>query len=134
MNNDIDKIKMDIRKKTRIVILAWVIGFTAVIGYGVNWLFFDMSRFKQDLIAESTSPNGNYTIYAYSSDGGATTSYSVLSELNFNKENKRSKKIYWQYREEDAKIVWKDENTVVINGIELNVPDESYDYRSGIKD
>ncbi len=64
--------------------------------------FFDWSRFKQELIAESTSPDGTYTVNAYVSDGGATTSYTVLGELMFNKENKKSKKIYWQYRENAA--------------------------------
>ncbi|WP_066073428.1 DUF5412 domain-containing protein [Neobacillus soli] len=107
--------------------------FAGIIAYGVYWVFFDWSRFKDELINQSTSPNGTYTINAYLSNGGATVSYAVLGELVFNKENKRSKKIYWQYREENAKIEWIDDNTVIINNVELKLPNETYDYRSGIK-
>ncbi|MGE8035962.1 DUF5412 family protein [Lysinibacillus sp. AC-3] len=34
------------------------------------------------MIAESTSPQGTYTVKAYVSDAGATTSYAVLGELS----------------------------------------------------
>ena len=81
------------------------------------------------MIAESTSPDGTYTVNAYVSNGGATTSYTVLGELMFNKENKKSKKIYWQYRENAADITWVDDDTVKINGVILDVPNETYDYR-----
>ncbi|MFJ8518636.1 DUF5412 family protein [Lysinibacillus xylanilyticus] len=42
---------------------------------------------------------------------------------------RRSKKIYWQYRENRAYINWSDDDTVSINGVTLNVPDETYDFR-----
>lgn len=122
-----------LKKKARLVLLAWMLGIAAVMSYGVYWVFYDWSRFKQELIAESTSPDGTYTIDAYRSNGGATTGYAILGELIFNKENRKSKKIYWQYQEENAKIVWEDDNTVLINGIQLEIPYESYDYRNGIK-
>ncbi len=101
--------------------------------YGVYWVFFDWSRFKQELIINSTSPEGTYTINAYKSDGGATVSYAVLGELVFNKKNKRPKKIYWQYRKENAVIEWIDDNTVRINDVQLHLPHETYDYRHGVK-
>lgn len=81
-------------RKVLIVLGVWLLFIASIIGYGVYWLFFDWSRFKQELIAESTSPDGTYTVNAYVSDGGATTSYTVLGELMFNKENKKSMKIY----------------------------------------
>nr|WP_232337096.1 DUF5412 domain-containing protein [Lysinibacillus timonensis] len=119
-------------KKILTVVLLWFLVFAGIIGYGVYWLFFDWSRFKDELINQSTSPNGTYTINAYLSNGGATVSYTVLGELVFNKENKRPKKIYWQNREQNATIEWLDDNTVMINNIQLELPHESYDYRSGI--
>ncbi|AVK85468.1 hypothetical protein C3943_19035 [Lysinibacillus sp. B2A1] len=116
-------------RKALIILCVWFLFIVSIIGYGIYWLFFDWSRFKQELIAESTSPNGTYTVNAYVSDGGATTSYTVLGELVFNKENKKSKKIYWQYRENEADISWIDDETVKINGVTLDVPNETYDYR-----
>ena len=41
----------------------------------------------------------------------------------------KEKNIYWQYRCTEANIVWLDEDTVQINGIELNVKRDTYDYR-----
>lgn len=125
--------KKKTHKKTLKVLLIFGLLFTGIIAYGVYWVFFDWSRFKGELINQSTSPNGTYTVNAYLSNGGATVSYTVLGELVFNKENKRSKKIYWQYREENAKIEWIDDNTVIINNVQLKLPNETYDYRSGIK-
>ncbi|MEH7253776.1 DUF5412 domain-containing protein [Neobacillus niacini] len=115
------------------VILILGLLFAGIIAFRVYWGFSDWSRLKDELINQSTSPNGTYTINAYLSNGGATVSYAVLGELVFNKENKRSKKIYWQYREENAKIEWIDDNTVIINNVQLKLPNETYDYRSGIK-
>ena len=101
-------------RKVLIVLGVWLLFIASIIGYGVYWLFFDWSRFKQELIAESTSPDGTYTVNAYVSDGGATTPYTV---------------IYWQYRENAADITWVDDDTVKINGVILDVPNETYDYR-----
>lgn len=70
-----------IYKQTLLVLLIWILFFAGIIGYGIYWLFFDWSRFKQDLIAESTSPQGTYTVKAYVSDASATTSYAELGEL-----------------------------------------------------
>lgn len=120
-------------KKIFKVFLVLGMLFAGILAYGVYWVFFDWSRFKDELINQSTSPKGTYTINAYLSNGGATVSYTVLGELVFNKENKRSKKIYWQYREENAQIEWIDDNTVMINNVQLELPNETYDYRSGIK-
>ncbi|WP_445489825.1 DUF5412 family protein [Niallia sp. 03133] len=60
-------------------------------------------------------------------NGGATTSYAVRGELNFN--NDKPKNIYWQYRVETASIKWLDNDTVIVNNVELDVPNDTYDYR-----
>lgn len=121
------------RRKVMMAILCFVLLLTGVLAYGVYWLFYDWSRFKQEFIAEAASPDGTYTVRAYRSNEGVTVSYAILGELIFNKENRKSRKIYWQYREEKAVIEWVDDDTVKINNIQLEVPDEVFDYRSGIK-
>ena len=129
MNESEKMQRKKVYKQTLLVLLIWILIFASIIGYSIYWLFFDWSRFKQDLIAESTSPQGTYTVKAYVSDAGATTSYAVLGELIYNHEKRKSKKIYWQYRKNEAFIKWSDDDTVSINGVTLNVPDETYDYR-----
>ncbi|MFJ8518637.1 DUF5412 family protein [Lysinibacillus xylanilyticus] len=83
--NNAEKLEIKkVYKKTLLVLLISILFFAGIIGYGIYWLFFDWTRFKQELIAESTSPQGTYTVKAYVSDAGATTSFSVLGELVFN--------------------------------------------------
>lgn len=82
-----------------------------------------------EFLTENISPNGKYTLKAYVTNGGATTSYSVRGELVFNEKKNKTKNIYWDYREERAEIAWRDNQTVVINGHELDVRKDKYDYR-----
>lgn len=118
------------KKKSLIVIALFPLFFIALISYGIYWAFFDMNRLpKEELIAEVISPNGTYTLKAYLSDGGATTAFAVLGELNYNQENKTPKNIYWNYREDHADINWIDNDTVIINGHKLDVPNETFDFR-----
>ena len=84
---------------------------------------------KGELINEIKSPNGTYTVKAYLTNGGATVSYAVRGELNFNRVNKKPKNIYWNYREDKATVEWIDDNTVIINGYELDVLREKFDFR-----
>ncbi|WP_319799492.1 DUF5412 family protein [Jeotgalibacillus aurantiacus] len=53
----------------------------------------------------------------------------MLGILEFENSSKGSKNIYWQYETTEGNIEWQDEDTVKINNIELDVPDEKYDYR-----
>lgn len=97
---------------------------------GVYYFFYDMSHFSGGtLIAEETSPDGTYTVKAYLGEHGATVADTVRGELVFNDMGRRPKNIYWNYREQEADMYWVDEDTVVINGIELTVPSEVYDFR-----
>lgn len=50
----------------------------------------------------------------------------------FNKENKRSKTIYWELGEE-ASVNWVSNTRVNISGREINVPNGKYDYRHNKK-
>ncbi|MFY0759990.1 DUF5412 domain-containing protein [Metabacillus dongyingensis] len=102
----------------------------AFLGYGVYWAFYDMNRLPTGVyLTEVKSPDGKYTLKAYVTNGGATTSYSLRGELVFNKEENKSKNIYWNYRENSANITWRDNDIVVINGHTLEVPSGKYDFR-----
>ena len=114
--------------KKKITLIAIII--ISILTYGVYWAFFDMGRLPTgESISEVQSPNGTYTVKAYLTDGGATVSYAIRGELNFNNSRKKPKNIYWNYREEKADIEWINDDTVVINGHELHVPDERFDFR-----
>ena len=111
---------------TIFIIIAIIVGGVA---YAINSAFFNIQRINgQEYLTESTSPNGTYTVTAYLNNGGATTSYAVLGTLKNNK-NGKTKNIYWQYHCEKAEMDWLNDETIKINGIELNVKNEIYDYR-----
>lgn len=111
--------------KLGIIIVVMVGG----IAYAINWAFFNIQRINgHEYLKELTSPNGTYTITAYLNNGGATTSFSVLGTLKNNK-NGKMKNIYWEYRCDKADMKWLNDDTVEINGVELSVKNEIYDYR-----
>lgn len=113
-----------------LVLAAPILLIGSLLSFGVYWAFFDMNRLPTgDFLTEESSPDGKYTLKAYISDGGATTSYAIRGELVFNDGNKNKKNIYWNYREETANISWIDNSTVVINGHELEVSKDKYDFR-----
>ncbi|GMR68097.1 DUF5412 domain-containing protein [Bacillus sp. MN7755] len=120
----------EIRKTKRksLIVLFCIVGLFV---YGVYWAFFSMDRLPTgEKIPEKQSPDGTYTFKAYITNGGATTSFAVRGELVFNhRKYFKTKNVYWNYREDTAKIVWKDNDTVIINGHTLNVPEETYDFR-----
>ncbi len=97
--------------------------------YAINWVFFDIQRIKgQEYLSESTSPNGTYTVTAYLNNGGATTGFAVLGTLKNNK-TRKTKNIYWQYHCEKVHMEGINDETIKINGVELRVKNEIYDYR-----
>lgn len=116
-------------KKHLITIFIIITIMVCGVAYVINWAFFDIQRINgQKYLTESSSPNGTYTVTAYLNNGGATTSYSVLGILKNNK-NGKIKNIYWQYRCEKAEIEWLNDESIRINGVELNVKNEIHDYR-----
>lgn len=120
------------RKRKKIIKISALIGVLLIgmIGYGVYWAFFDMNRLPVgEYVTEKTSPDGTYTIKAYRTNAGATTSYSIRGELTFNNSTQKTKNIYWNNREDTAKINWLSNDKVVINGHTLEVPNEKYDFR-----
>lgn len=116
-------------KKHIIKICSIIFIIVAGVYYDINWVFLDIQRINgQEYLNELTSPNGTYTVTTYLNNGGATTSYAVLGTLK-NNINGKTKNIYWQYRCEKSEIEWLNDETIKINGIELNVKKEIYDYR-----
>ena len=116
-------------KKTLSAISIVLVLIITMLGSGIYWAFYDIQRLEgQQIIQEVSSPNGTYTVTAYLNNGGATTDYAVLCSVKTNgRTNERN--IYWQYHCEDASIVWMDEQTVRINGVDLNDKRDTYDYR-----
>ena len=112
-----------------IIVASILLIIFALISYGIYWAFFDIQRLDgQEVITVSDSPDSSYTITAYLNNGGATTDYAVLCAVKNNKTGKE-RNIYWNYHYSTADIQWLDDKTVSINGIELDVTKDKYDYR-----
>lgn len=89
--------------------------------------FYDTNHISGgDLLEESFSPNKQYILKAYRIDGGALSADSVRVEL-INDGN--VKNIYFNYPENNVKITWLNETTVEINGKQLNILKDKYDWR-----
>ncbi|MGY4797504.1 DUF5412 family protein [Lysinibacillus fusiformis] len=62
---------------------------------------------------------------SYKSCKGATTSYSICGLVFNHKRNIKN----WNNREGTEKIIWIDNNTVVINGHTLDVSNDKFNFR-----
>ena len=117
------------KKKVIRTVLGVFFVIVCSIGYLVYSLFFSLSNLpKGTFLTEAVSPTGEYSIRAYQVNGGATTSWAVRGEL-INQKTGYKENIYWDYRIDSAVIVWLDQETVVINGHELNIKRDVYDWR-----
>ena len=113
-----------------VLIAVSVLIVVSIIAYGTYWAFFDIQRINgQEKIKEVSSPNQEYTVTAYLNNGGTTTDYAVLCKVT-NNETGKERNIYWNYHCNDAEIVWLDETTVTINGVELDVLKDKFDWRT----
>lgn len=131
MTTNLKKDKKRRRKKILKIFLISSLLFVGLIGYEIYWAFFDMNRLPTgDYLTEETSPDGAYTLKAYLTNEGATTSYAIRGELVHNNRNNKTKNIYWNFREGTAEIKWIDNDTVAINGHTLNVPEDKFDFRN----
>ncbi|MGG0369808.1 DUF5412 family protein [Priestia endophytica] len=111
------------------IVLATLIVLIAIAGGLIYYFFFSMAHLPEgELMKKSTSPNNEYTVEFYKSDGGATTSFSVRGEL-LEKGEKDGKNIYWDYKVDDAKVKWETNKIININGHKLDVTEDIYDYR-----
>ncbi|WP_087456524.1 DUF5412 domain-containing protein [Tumebacillus avium] len=118
------------KKKVLIGCSSFLILVLGILAFAVYYFFYSMDRLPVgEFLTQSSSPNKTYTIDFYLVNGGATTDFSVRGELVINKTKEREN-IYWEYRTENVKAVWKDEYTVLINGHELDVRKDKYDWRN----
>ena len=81
-----------------------------------------------ELIETVYSPDETYKINSYLVSGNATTAFSVRCEV-IEIATEKVRNIYWNYRCERAEIEWLDNINVRINGVDLNVQTDSYDWR-----
>ena len=96
----------------------------------IYYFFFSTANLPTGkLMGEVISPTGEYTVKTYLTNGGATTAYAVRGEVVKHKKWDKKKNIYWQYKEEQTEIRWVDEHTVSLNGVELDVRKDVYDWR-----
>jgi len=118
------------KKKSFIIItvVAVIIGCTIFYNKISKSIINKSDLPKGELIRESSSKNGIYTIKIYRCNGGATVDFAVRGELIINDTNE-TKDIYWDYHVKNASVFWEDNDTVTINGKIINLPNGKYDWR-----
>lgn len=91
--------------------------------------FFDNMRNlpQGELIESFQSPNGSHTANAYLCNGGATVAYSIRVEVV---SGAKTRNIYWEYDEDECICEWVSEDVIRINGRNINVLYEAYDWRN----
>ena len=107
-------------KKQQILIIVLL----ALLLIGCNMNNLPEGELKNTVV----SPSGKCILNMYLCDGGATTDYSVRGEVVYDNGEKRN--IYWNYHCEEFEVSWIDDETVLINGIKLNIFDDEYDWRN----
>lgn len=124
--------KMYIKKQERKVIRIALISILLVVTFIIIGIKAILNRIEssfepnKELIAESTSSDGRYEIEAYLINGGATVDWSVKCYLKDT--NGSDKLIYSDYHVDEAKIIWIDNDTVSINGHEIELPEGKYNF------
>jgi len=115
-------------------ILGVVIAFLFLViiilfGYRLYKSFTSIDMIKgEECIGKKKSPDSRYEAQAFRNDGGATTDYAVLVVL-IDLKNGTEKNIFWDYHCDYAEMKWNSNDIIEINGVELKVPDQVYDYR-----
>ncbi len=117
----------NVKKKIKNILLI-VLALVIAIGCGAYSLLFDTQRLEGgELICQSDSPENKYTVSAYLNRGEENNA--VLCRVTAKIFLGRDRNIYWNYPCESAEIEWIDETTVIINGVELDVRFDTFDYR-----
>ena len=74
-------------------------------------------------------PTGDYTVLTYVSNGHSTVAPAVRGRVIYHNKNDNKRNLYWAYRIEEGEIVWINDHIVSINGMELDVRKDTYDFR-----
>lgn len=112
------------------ILFAGLVGIIIILLLILNHFFYSMHHLPSgEFLKEAESPTGKYTVKAYVSTSGATVADAVRGEVIYHHKREKKKNIYWEYRESEAEIVWIDDDTVSVNGVELDVRKDVYDFR-----
>jgi hypothetical protein len=96
----------------------------------INYLFFNIDRVPEgEALAEKTSPSSAYTVVTYVINAHSTVAPAVRGEVTYHDEHDKKRNFYWAYRMEQGEIEWINEHVVSINGMELDVREDTYDFR-----
>jgi hypothetical protein len=117
--------------------LKGMVYFVLVIGFLlfglfmiINYLFFNIDRVPEgELLAEELSPTGEYTVRTYVSNSHSTVAPAVRGEVIYHEKIGEKRNLYWAYKKEEGEIDWITEHIVSINGTELDVRSDTYDFR-----
>lgn len=82
----------------------------------------------KNMAYSSPSPKGEYTLKVYTRGEEESDDAAILVKV-YNRKNKSERNIFWQGNTPWAYTVWKSDHKVCINGVELDVNKEQYDYR-----
>lgn len=100
----------------------------------ISWLYYyldyDLQRLSKEgeVIAIAESPKKKYVFVVKKNSAGASSMFWNLIGIVGDRTNKTEMIIYWDEGSE-AKVTWVDEKTVIINGVELNIEKDTFDYR-----
>ena len=124
--NDNNKIIKKIKIQSTIAFISVL--FIVALLIGVLILFNSIFSPDKELISTTESIDGRYKVEAYRINGGATTDYVVRCYLKGDKILGK-KLIYNDYHVDSASLIWIDNDTIWINGHEIDLPDDKYDFR-----
>ena len=124
--NDNNKIIKKIKIQSTIAFISVL--FIVALLIGVLILFNSIFSQDKELISTTESIDGRYKVESYRINGGATTDYAVRCYLKGDKILGK-KLIYNDYHVDSASLIWIDNDTIWINGHEIDLPDEKYDFR-----
>lgn len=103
---------------------GWLLGTGSFLLAGFFLLFLLLKPIALTLggvkhITASESPDGYYTVNFIYFDAGATGTFGIRGELDgplwF------TKRVYYEQRVTEVDVIWKNDNTIVINGHSMNL-------------
>ena len=101
---------------------AFAFVFTFVVAFCVG---LDKDMFGERPLGEYTSPDGKHVCSVHVSDGGATTPWTVVAQVRGTWIiGKRT--IYAVDAIDEAVVIWRDDRTVWINGVTLDIFRDHY--------
>ncbi len=106
------------------IIAGIVISFNTVCDV-IDTFFYNMEDLPNGKLLESVeSPDGDKAASVYLIENALGTAVRCSVD-----DGEEQKNIYWQTDERKAEIRWLDDESILINGVTLNVTDGSYDSR-----